>query len=154
MNSHVGGTSVRVSVLLGIGDGTSGPQQDFGTDGSLASVAIADVNADGRRDVGAANHDFNTAWILPNGGGLHPVGVEPGADARGSLGDVSGVPAGYPWSVNGSNTLFIPERTPSLAGAVARQAPRCVRSTGNMPRRRQPESTQQVVARLRSLGVQ
>jgi hypothetical protein len=48
-----------VSVLLGNGDGTFRPKADFGTGGGPRSVAIADLNADGRPDLAVVND-----WIF------------------------------------------------------------------------------------------
>src|SRR5207245_1675781 len=44
-----------ISVLLGLGDGTFGPQTRFVVGRGPTSVAIGDFNADGRQDLAAAN---------------------------------------------------------------------------------------------------
>jgi hypothetical protein len=58
-----------VSVLLGNRDGTFGPRTDFGTGIDPSSVAIADLNADGRPDLVVANAGYhgeygNTVSVL------------------------------------------------------------------------------------------
>jgi len=50
-----------VSVLLGNGDGTFGRKTDFGTGSTPGSVAIADLNGDGRPDVVTANIGYHGA---------------------------------------------------------------------------------------------
>src|SRR5207244_1578193 len=49
------GATGSVSVLLGNGDGTFASKADFGTGINPTSVAIADLNADGRPDLAVAN---------------------------------------------------------------------------------------------------
>ena len=60
-----------VSVLLGNGDGTFGSKTDLGTASTAASVAIGDLNADGKPDLVVAN--LNTSGsvsaLLGNGDG-------------------------------------------------------------------------------------
>ncbi len=63
-----------VSVLLGNGNGTFGHKTDFGTGSTPGSVAIADLNADGRPDLVTANIGFDGAdntvsVLLGNGDG-------------------------------------------------------------------------------------
>jgi hypothetical protein len=55
-----------VSVLVGSGLGTFGAPIAFGVNGSPVSVAIADVNADGRRDLITANYASNDFSVLLN----------------------------------------------------------------------------------------
>src|SRR5207244_1989348 len=49
-----------VSVLLRNGDGTFGAQTEFATGDPPASVAIRDLNGDGRPDIVTANNRSNT----------------------------------------------------------------------------------------------
>jgi hypothetical protein len=66
VNALPGGT---VSVLLGNGDGTFGATTDFDTYGRYPhSVAIADLNADGRPDLVVANFESGTVSVLLNRG--------------------------------------------------------------------------------------
>jgi hypothetical protein len=59
-----------VSVLMGNGDGTFGSKNDFGTGLYPYSVAIADLNADGKPDLAVANANSNTiSVLLGNGNG-------------------------------------------------------------------------------------
>src|SRR2546426_3271709 len=55
-------------VRLGNGDGTFGAKTDFGTGNSPFSVAIADLNADGRPDLAVANDYSNTVSVLLGNG--------------------------------------------------------------------------------------
>ena len=57
-----------VSVLLGNGDGTFGVKTEFDTGSHPVSVAIADLNADGRPDLATANSYSNTASVLLGNG--------------------------------------------------------------------------------------
>src|SRR5207247_9069635 len=63
--------SACVSVLLGNGDATSGPDADFGTGRGPWSVAIADLNGDGRPDLAVANGSYigSVSVLLGNGDG-------------------------------------------------------------------------------------
>ncbi len=77
-------TQKKVSVLLGNGDGTFGPKADYGVGTSPRSVAIADLNADGRPDLVVTNDEANTVSVLLGNGdgsfGLktdYGTGVEP-----------------------------------------------------------------------------
>jgi hypothetical protein len=63
-------------VLVGKGDGTFGMKTDFGTGNAPLSVAVADLNADGRPDLAVANILSNTVSVLLNRGGtLSPIGM-------------------------------------------------------------------------------
>jgi VCBS repeat protein/List-Bact-rpt repeat protein len=55
-----------VSVLLGNGDGTFQPAQAFGAGTNPASVAMGDVNGDGRPDLAVANFNSNNVSVLIN----------------------------------------------------------------------------------------
>jgi hypothetical protein len=75
-------------VLLGNGDGTFGPKTDFGVGSSPVSVAIADLNADGRPDLAVANFfSSSLSVLLGHGNGTFgtrsdfPIGSTPQAMA-------------------------------------------------------------------------
>jgi len=53
-----------VSVLLGMGDGTFGVHTDFPTGDAPYSVAIGDLNRDGKLDLATANFSANTVSVL------------------------------------------------------------------------------------------
>ncbi|MGH9427655.1 MAG: FG-GAP repeat domain-containing protein [Terriglobia bacterium] len=53
-----------MSVLLGNGNGTFQPQQRFTTGAGPSSVAVADVNGDGRPDVVTANSNDVSVLLL------------------------------------------------------------------------------------------
>ena len=54
------------SVLLGNGDGTFGPQTTFAAGANAYSVAVADLNGDGRPDIVTANFGDNDVSVLLN----------------------------------------------------------------------------------------
>jgi hypothetical protein len=63
-------SSGTVGVLLGNGDGTFQAAVTYGTGGHLASsVAVGDVNGDGKPDVVVANQDPSVSVLLGNGDG-------------------------------------------------------------------------------------
>src|SRR5207253_1043747 len=85
-----------VSVLLGNGDGTFQTQRRFGVGSSTVSVAIADVNGDGRPDIVTANADstdHDVSVVIGDGEGTFqaqrrfPVGSSPESVA---IADVNG----------------------------------------------------------------
>jgi hypothetical protein len=88
--------SSNVSVLLGNGDGSFGVGTEYGTGNDPISVAIGDLNGDGKQDLAVANHAANTASVLVGNGdgsfGLKTdfgTGVSPSSVAIGDLnGDV------------------------------------------------------------------
>src|SRR5204862_21398 len=53
-----------VTVLLGNGDGSFTPLHSFATDTSPRSVAVADVNGDGKPDVIVANYAGSSVGVL------------------------------------------------------------------------------------------
>src|SRR5439155_1568662 len=53
-----------LSVLLGNGDGAFGPSRNFAVGPRPISVAVADVNGDGRPDLVSANYSGNTLSVL------------------------------------------------------------------------------------------
>ena len=61
MDTNYGTTA---SVLLNQGSGTFGTKVDYTTGSSPASIAVVDVNGDGKPDIVTANHDANTASVL------------------------------------------------------------------------------------------
>jgi hypothetical protein len=100
-----------VSVLLGNGDGTFQNPQTFPVGRDPTSVAVADVNGDGKPDLVVANSDNTVSVLLGNSDGTFqpqqafPVGTSPAAVA---VADVNGdgkpdlVVANY-----GSNTVSV-----------------------------------------------
>src|SRR5437867_3097436 len=57
-----------VSVLLGNGNGTVGPKNDYGTGNYPYSVAIGDLNGDGKPDLAVANaYSYTVSVLLGNG---------------------------------------------------------------------------------------
>ena len=71
--------SAAVSVSLGNGDGTFGPRQSFPVGASPASVAVGDLNVDGKLDVAVANGGSNSvSALLGNGDGtlLPAINIE------------------------------------------------------------------------------
>jgi FG-GAP-like repeat len=88
-----------VGVLLGNGDGTFQPAVSYGSGGNLAdSVAVADVNADGKPDLLVSNlFSSNIGVLLGNGdGAFQPVtiygsgGYLDAAGAKLAVSDVNG----------------------------------------------------------------
>jgi len=83
-----------VSVLLGNGDGTFGSKTDFGTGGGSSSVAIGDLNGDGRPDLAVANESFFTVSVLlGNGDGTFGSKTDFGTGASPksvAIGDLNG----------------------------------------------------------------
>ena len=57
-----------VSVLLNRGDGSFQPKLDYATGRRPSSVAIGDLNGDGKPDLATANVDGNTVSVLLNRG--------------------------------------------------------------------------------------
>jgi serine/threonine protein kinase len=86
--------SNKVSVLLGMGDGTFRPAVEYATGKGPHGVAVADFDGDGRLDIAVCNLDDNTVGILLGRGdgtfrnaGSHPTGTKP----RGlAVGDFNG----------------------------------------------------------------
>ena len=56
----------KVSVLLGVGDGTLMPAVNFDVGAGPFGLAAADLNRDGRQDITSANIDEGTATVLLN----------------------------------------------------------------------------------------
>ena len=67
-----------VSVLLGIGDGTFSPATNFAAGAQPSSVAVADLNADGRPDLAVANSGWSgiVSVLLGNGDGTFGAGTD------------------------------------------------------------------------------
>ena len=66
-------------MLLGTGSGAFGVKTDYGTGFNPASVAIGDLNGDGKPDLAVANQGSNTVTAMMNTGGLPWAGVETAA---------------------------------------------------------------------------
>ena len=87
-------TSARnLSVVLGNGDGTFGPRNDYGAGMGNVSVAIADLDLDGRLDV-VATDEGGWAWVLlgRGDGSLGPatgISVAHGIVAHVKVGDLN-----------------------------------------------------------------
>ena len=58
-----------VSVLLGNGDGTFGPQVTYTTAGPAEGIAVADFNGDGKLDLAVATDSQEISVLLGNGDG-------------------------------------------------------------------------------------
>lgn len=68
--AHEVGNAVSIAILLGNGNGTFGPNNDFGTGGTIgSSVAVADFNGDGKPDLANAGGSNTVSVLLGNGNG-------------------------------------------------------------------------------------
>jgi len=66
-----------VSVMLGRGDGTFEPSQQFPTAQTTASLVVADWNNDGRPDLATTAHETSTISVLLNGAAAEtPVKID------------------------------------------------------------------------------
>jgi hypothetical protein len=82
-------SSNSFSVRLGAGDGTFGPRVDYPTSGTPNGIAIADLNADGRRDVVVSIRGTNTLVVYLGDGAAsmeHRAGFAPGVAYPGGFG--------------------------------------------------------------------
>jgi hypothetical protein len=85
-----------VSVLLGNGDGTLGARTDFATDNGSWSVAVGDLNGDGKLDLATANSFFpsnSVSVLLGNGDGSFGATTNSatGSNAKSvAIGDLNG----------------------------------------------------------------
>lgn len=91
----LGNPSGAVVVLLGNGNGTFGPAANVGAGMNVFSVAVGDVNGDGRADIVAANTIFTEVVrvLLGNGNGTFAPQVDYSAGPNPrfvAIGDVSG----------------------------------------------------------------
>jgi hypothetical protein len=75
--------SNTVSVLLGNGDGTFGARIGYGTGSGPSSVAIGDLNGDGRLDLAVASGAGVSVLLNTGGSGNVGVGPTPGGGAGG-----------------------------------------------------------------------
>src|SRR5207247_4337480 len=75
VTANAGYRGNTVSVLLGNGDGTFGANSEFATGDSPQSVAIGDLNGDGRAEWGEANGGSNGVSVLV-GHGNGAVGAD------------------------------------------------------------------------------
>jgi hypothetical protein len=69
--ANVGGNppyTSTVSVLLGSGDGTFGPQSSYGAGSGPFCVALGDLSGDGKPDLSVANYWSNTVSVLLGNG--------------------------------------------------------------------------------------
>jgi hypothetical protein len=58
-----------ISILLGNGDGTFGPNTDLGTDIGPTDLVVGDFNGDSKDDLAVASYDSNTVDIFLQGSG-------------------------------------------------------------------------------------
>jgi large repetitive protein len=74
--AYVGCSTGAVGVLLGNGDGTFQPAVSYGSGGQTAeSVALADLNGDGKLDIVVANQSGTVGVLLNNGDGTFQSAV-------------------------------------------------------------------------------
>jgi len=88
------GIPSTVSVLLNRGDGSFRATVEYGTGGGPNSVAIGDLNGDGRPDLATANSEANTVSVLMNTGdgslrAKVDYGTGPGPESV-AVGDLNG----------------------------------------------------------------
>lgn len=57
-------TSATISVLLGMGDGTFAAKVDYPTGGQPLSLAVGDLNGDGRMDLAITNDNARLTVFL------------------------------------------------------------------------------------------
>jgi hypothetical protein len=86
------GSPGTVSIFLGRGDGTFAPEGSYQTGFAAASIAIADLNGDGRLDLSVANENSdNVSILLGKGDGTfqapvnYPAGPGPASIASGDF---------------------------------------------------------------------
>ncbi len=72
-----GNTNSSISVMLGNGNGTLGPQTDYGTVGAPVSVAIGDFNRDGKPDLTVTNFGSYAGFLGQTVSVLLNIGPDP-----------------------------------------------------------------------------
>jgi hypothetical protein len=74
----------KVSVLIGIGDGTFNPKVDFSVGTAPTGLVATDFNGDGKFDIATANEQDNTVSVLLNTTG-QPLACNGDCDASGDV---------------------------------------------------------------------
>ena len=79
-------------MLLNNGDGTFEAKHDYGTGGQPLSLAIGDLNGDGRADLAVATYAFSVSVLLNKGDGTFAAkrDYRTGAAFAVAIGDLNG----------------------------------------------------------------
>jgi len=116
-------SSNTVSVLLGAGDGSFGPKADYQTGDGPSSVAVGDIDGDGRPDLAVTNlYSFSISVLLGRGDGTFGMKIDYGTNTSPygiAMADLNGDgrPDLVASNVNGSTVsvlLNIANRAPTL----------------------------------------
>jgi hypothetical protein len=109
-NANNGGAAT-VSVLLNRGDGSFGAKVDYATGRFPTSVAVGDLNGDGKPELATANADADSVSVLLNrGDGTfrakvdYATGLGPGSVA---IGDLNGDGRPELATANGANSISV-----------------------------------------------